>query len=962
MVPTISITSTTPPPSPTKTSHAHPPIEQRTLPKIALKDLMAREGGSFSVVHFRAHNCVWYRLSSLYTDHSDSRQQSVLKLFDPTVRLLSQVQHRFGEGDADQRRMQLVHPNIVTWHATVTQPRQEAANLLTVHPDVARENNALLKQQRHHHHKKSTATTAAGSEHQRVSSGVESLLVVGVVMEKTDATLEDVLAAERSGDIPGIPLLVKLRWLQQVAAAVAALHDLKPHGQPHMNIWTNTVMIVLSDAQRERMLLLSKKQKQQQGVGVGVVNNDDDDDKADSSVSSSCCWTDSVAKVTDIGITSLKVAVAQSMNPLWKTRGFERNIAPEIRDDWMKGRDFKNLQTDMFAFGKLCAELLGDVEDKLRSMGSNLISWCLELRPEDRPEMLEVHEKLARIVEAASNNGVVGPPITESRQQQRQRQQQQRERASLDRVVTMSSLHSNATLDASPQTECLSTDGITDSPGNFTAKTVSDFESVAASYQPFPNENPIVDNLYVALCTIRRGDQQSWVRSAPAWFGVSRDGTTGNPLSVNLRNMRLRGGPVSWLHFSAVNTLRHVDLRNNRICSKIDLSMMPQTLETLLLANNLFYGTLDLSQLPKSVRAFNIASNRMSGLLNMSELRAPYLWMFAINGNFFGGELNLTDLKLRCPVLQHIYANHNEFSGSIDLLSLPSKLRTLHVAGAGKLRGEVDVSNLPSSLSQLWLTLGSRFYIKRGQDNPECLIWSGEDFGDDDGFEEDDGIDALYKESVEKALVLWSTIHGVDHTLGSTRDEIIHNAYHLRKLPPFHGALPVDVVKAISSCFQRDPKRWPTREQFDKLTQRVVDLATRVSRAAHIARWDAGLIAPSVVAQRIHNQIINNNNHAGNNENVSASGEPDTMADGRIADDDNEQRYRDLTALSDGPGESELLSNGALGRATAAFNGAGDREEAAFEQQSAGFEQLFGRRLGSGLSSNNTSSVRFENN
>lgn len=129
--------------------------------------------------------------------------------------------------------------------------------------------------------------------------------------------------------------------------------------------------------------------------------------------------------------------------------------------------------------------------------------------------------------------------------------------------------------------------------------------------------------------------------------------------------------------------------------------------------------------------------------------------------------------------------------------------------------------------------------------------------------------DPMYRDSAEKALLLWSTIHpGVDHGLGGSDDAIARNTFFRNMRPPCQN-VPASDVEILLSAFERDPAKRPSREAFTSLTWRALRVASYAARKQQFENWNAGVVQPA--EGPIDPNVDSGSNHSSKKETSASS-------------------------------------------------------------------------------------------
>ena len=138
--------------------------------------------------------------------------------------------------------------------------------------------------------------------------------------------------------------------------------------------------------------------------------------------------------------------------------------------------------------------------------------------------------------------------------------------------------------------------------------------------------------------------------------------------------------------------LKTLNVDRNELHGSVDLTHLPQVMESLSLAVNQLTGSIDLTRLPDSLRLLDLRLNQLSGSVNLTKLPKMMNWLNIMN-NELEGTIDLSSLP---QYMRNMYLNHNAFEGDLRLSHLPSALHWIDLS-ENQLQGEVCVEqNLPA--------------------------------------------------------------------------------------------------------------------------------------------------------------------------------------------------------------------------------------------------------------------------
>lgn len=234
---------------------------------------------------------------------------------------------------------------------------------------------------------------------------------------------------------------------------------------------------------------------------------------------------------------------------------------------------------------------------------------------------------------------------------------------------------------------------------------------------------------------------------------------------LEISNTRLSGS-LNFLELP--QTLEDLKIFRNEFTGTVDLTRLPPKLFRLWLHMNRFDGTVSLTSLPLGLRTIVLSHNNFHGSLDLTHLPQESLWGFSADHNQFSGSIDLTNLPQEFADLD---LNNNNLSGSVELCRLPPNTRmvdlshnhfssnlrpffrcahppTLHRfigsfnhfhndgssslsfkhmkmdvldLRSNSLSGRVDLTEIPQSLTALFLGNNSLVEVQFGDSLPPCM-------------------------------------------------------------------------------------------------------------------------------------------------------------------------------------------------------------------------------------------------
>ena len=120
--------------------------------------------------------------------------------------------------------------------------------------------------------------------------------------------------------------------------------------------------------------------------------------------------------------------------------------------------------------------------------------------------------------------------------------------------------------------------------------------------------------------------------------------------------------------------MKSLTLHNNQLTGGVDLAHLPDGMKSLTLPSNQFTGGVDLTHLPDEVGFLSLQNNRFTGEINLTRLPAR-MYDLNLRNNRFTGEIDLTHLP---EEMSYLYLNRNELCGSLVIKCLPPGIRCIN--------------------------------------------------------------------------------------------------------------------------------------------------------------------------------------------------------------------------------------------------------------------------------------------
>jgi len=180
----------------------------------------------------------------------------------------------------------------------------------------------------------------------------------------------------------------------------------------------------------------------------------------------------------------------------------------------------------------------------------------------------------------------------------------------------------------------------------------------------------------------------SWTTSTPAckWSGVDCNNTD-SVMSISWWSRELKGS----LNYSHLPETIHIFYANvNQLFGEVSLETFPPKLRTLSLRNNQLSGTLDLTALPPDLKTLVLSGNQFTGEVCLTKLPSQLRYLY-LGRNMLSGDLCFRKL----PNMVILRLEENDFSGKIDLRSIPCSLEELNLANNINLCGKVKEYHIP---------------------------------------------------------------------------------------------------------------------------------------------------------------------------------------------------------------------------------------------------------------------------
>ena len=166
-------------------------------------------------------------------------------------------------------------------------------------------------------------------------------------------------------------------------------------------------------------------------------------------------------------------------------------------------------------------------------------------------------------------------------------------------------------------------------------------------------------------------------------------------ISWNKNNWDIQGSiDLEWLP----PTVLSIDIQCN-MRGLFDASYLPECLTKCILSWNKLKGSLDTSALPRELTDLDLNENGLSGTIDWASLPTSLRRISLYRNQQFSGSVNLCSLP---QTLELLNIADNAFTGSITLSDLPCSLRLL-LLEENKLSGSLDLEHLPATLEKLML-------------------------------------------------------------------------------------------------------------------------------------------------------------------------------------------------------------------------------------------------------------------
>ena len=111
----------------------------------------------------------------------------------------------------------------------------------------------------------------------------------------------------------------------------------------------------------------------------------------------------------------------------------------------------------------------------------------------------------------------------------------------------------------------------------------------------------------------------------------------------------------------------------NELTGSVDLTSLPDGMESLSLNYNQLTGGIDLTQLPKEMQKLHLYNNKLTGGIDLTQLPDRMSSIFFSN-NEFTGEIDATHLP---DEMEYLIFNNNKLSGSLIMRLLPRKMKSI---------------------------------------------------------------------------------------------------------------------------------------------------------------------------------------------------------------------------------------------------------------------------------------------
>ena len=141
-----------------------------------------------------------------------------------------------------------------------------------------------------------------------------------------------------------------------------------------------------------------------------------------------------------------------------------------------------------------------------------------------------------------------------------------------------------------------------------------------------------------------------------------------------------------------------LSLEDNQLTGEIDLTHLPDGMDVLFLYNNQLSGEIDLTQLPERMYYLNLQNNQFTGEIDLTHL-PDEIGVLYLQANRLTGKIDLTQLP---KGMGYLCLNNNQLTGEIDLTHLPDGMRYISLFN-NQLSGEIDLTQLPLGMRGLYL-------------------------------------------------------------------------------------------------------------------------------------------------------------------------------------------------------------------------------------------------------------------
>ena len=142
--------------------------------------------------------------------------------------------------------------------------------------------------------------------------------------------------------------------------------------------------------------------------------------------------------------------------------------------------------------------------------------------------------------------------------------------------------------------------------------------------------------------------------------------------------------------------MQSICLNNNELSGEIDLAHLPDGMDGISLEDNQLTGEIDLTHLPDGMRELHLGGNELTGEIDLTHL-PKRMKELSLNNNQLSGEIDLTHLP---DGMQRLILEENELTGEINLTQLPDEMEWL-ILNNNQLTGEIDLTHLPKGKEDL---------------------------------------------------------------------------------------------------------------------------------------------------------------------------------------------------------------------------------------------------------------------